>query len=254
MNPFYFGDSSRRLFAIYYPPRGSRVRRQGVVLCYPFGQEYMRGHRAFRQLAQLLVRGGFDVFRFDYHGTGDSDGEGVEARVAEWPDDIGRAIAELQDNGDLKRVSVVGLRLGAALASLAVGGRTDIDRLVLWDPVVSGSAYLDELLSDHSHPQAIEGTVGVRGFPLTEEQRRELAQIDLLATSPGEFTQAHVLVSRDDPRADALAKTWRKQGLAVTIECIPSPGDWNEVDNFGSALVPRDLIQAIVGHLSKETP
>ena len=81
MNPFYFGDSSRRLFGIYHPPKGQSPRSHGIVLCCPFGQEYMRSHRAFRQLANLLSRRGFHVFRFDYHGTGDSDGESTEASV-----------------------------------------------------------------------------------------------------------------------------------------------------------------------------
>jgi len=33
---------------------------------------------------------------------------------------------------------------------------------------------------------------------------------------------------------------------------IPSEGNWNEVDDFGGALIPVLLIQAIVGHLSEE--
>jgi pimeloyl-ACP methyl ester carboxylesterase len=250
VNPFYFGDASRRLFGIYHPPKGPSPRSHGVVLCYPFGQEYMRSHRAFRQLANLLSRRGFHVFRFDYHGTGDSDGESTEASVNEWPRDVGRAIDELEGNADIERVSLVGLRLGAAMATLCARGRADIDDLVLWDPVVSGSAYLGEVLADH--PDPLEGTVGVLGFPLTEKQRQELEQIDLAATPPSE-ARPFLVVSDQDERAAVLARAWREEGLEVRIERLPSPGNWNEVDNYGSALMPRDHIQSIIEHLSKDT-
>jgi hypothetical protein len=43
------------------------------------------------------------------------------------------------------------------------------------------------------------------------------------------------------------------RGIKASAHCIPSNGSWNEVDNFGSALLPQELIQGIVAHLSEET-
>ena len=42
MNPFFFGDTGSALYGVHHPPRGSKARSSGVVLCYPFAQEYMR--------------------------------------------------------------------------------------------------------------------------------------------------------------------------------------------------------------------
>ena len=78
MNPFFFGSSERPLYGVHHPPRERGPRESGVVLCYPMGQEYMRSHRAFRQLANLLTRKGHHVFRFDYFATGDSSGASGE--------------------------------------------------------------------------------------------------------------------------------------------------------------------------------
>src|SRR5262245_24413810 len=144
MNPFFFGSSERPLFGVHHPPRERGARETGVVLCYPMGQEYMRSHRAFRQLANLLTRAGQHVFRFDYFATGDSSGASGEGSLAQWLADVNQAIDELKDNASLASVSLVGLRLGAALAARASAGRADIDRLVLWDPVVLGPSYLEE--------------------------------------------------------------------------------------------------------------
>ena len=114
MNPFFFGSSEERLLGVHHPPRGRVPREVGVLLCYPLGQEYMRAHRAFRQLAMLLARRGFHVLRFDWFGTGDSAGAGEEGSIARWLEDARTAIDELKDTAGVTRVSLVGLRLGAA--------------------------------------------------------------------------------------------------------------------------------------------
>ena len=46
----------------------------------------------------------------------------------------------------LDRVTLVGLRFGATLAAAAAAGRDDVERLVLWDPVVDGADYMQSVL------------------------------------------------------------------------------------------------------------
>ena len=53
MTPMYFGSSTSPLYGVYHAPMG-HDRNQGVLLCYPFGQQYMRAHRAFRQMTTQL--------------------------------------------------------------------------------------------------------------------------------------------------------------------------------------------------------
>ena len=109
MNAFFFGRSERSLFGVYHPPQGKTDRKAGIVLCCPMGQEYMRSHRAFRQLANLLSRKGYHVLRFDWFGTGDSMGGSSEFSVRSCLDDLDVAIMELRDNAELEQVSLVGL-------------------------------------------------------------------------------------------------------------------------------------------------
>ena len=66
----------------------------GAVLCAPWGQEYMRTHRALRQLATQLDRAGIHVFRFDYFGTGDSSGDSDAGTPLRWIEDIRSAADE----------------------------------------------------------------------------------------------------------------------------------------------------------------
>jgi pimeloyl-ACP methyl ester carboxylesterase len=256
MNPFFFGSSQRPLFGVHHPPRERGAREAGVVLCYPMGQEYMRSHRAFRQLANLLTRRGLHVFRFDYFATGDSSGASGEGSLAQWVADVHLAIEELKDNASLESVSLVGLRLGAALAVRASASRRDIDRLVLWDPVVRGPSYLDELCAAAGEPKAANGaapaTLGVLGFPLVPALREELAALDLLERDVARARKIEIVVSGERGEYQGLRDRLTERGLPIEYTCVPSPGNWNEVDNFGSALLPQQLIQEIVARFAKE--
>jgi pimeloyl-ACP methyl ester carboxylesterase len=259
VNPFFFGTSEEPLFGVYHPPHSDTGRAAGIVLCYPLGQEYMRAHRAFRQLALLLSRAGFHVMRFDYFGTGDSAGDGTEATIERWIADIGTAIDELKDTADVDEVAVVGLRLGATLAAKAVAARDDVPHFILWDPVVHGKAYFEQELvgqvrSAHGVSAPVGATmkretIGVNGFPLTPALQTSLVNLELKSVPVQSSTERFVVVSSETPEQKELAASLRS-GSKDTFVCVPSDGNWNEVDDFGSALIPQAIIRAIVNHLS----
>lgn len=262
MNPLYFGSSERSLFGVYHPPKAKQARKSGVVLCYPYGQEYMRAHRAFRQLALLLQKAGFHVMRFDYSGTGDSSGEGDSGSIQQWAADIGTAIDELKETAQVERVSLVGLRLGATLAAMAAAGRTDVEAVALWDPIVSGESYLAEMRTsrvgahagtDRSSSDDPNATFGVMGFPITPPLRAELERLRLTDIGAPAGSKRAVVVSHERPEYTAAGQH-RPAGIgAVHYELMASEGNWNEVDDYGGALIPQRLIQGIVAYLVKET-
>lgn len=251
MNPFFFGSSKRPLFGMHHPPRAGTSRDSAVVLCPPIGQEYMRTHRAFRQLALQLTREGFHVLRFDYFGTGDSGGFSDEATLAEWRDNVAEAVEELRDTSGVSRVDLVGLRLGAALAAQVAAERSDIRVAVLWDPVVSGADYLAELLAMAESPSRGNGSkpeiIGVNGFPLSSELRSDLGGIDL--TSLAQWRGGLVVTSESRPEWEGLVAVLEASS-ATAYQCIPTRSDWDNVDRLGAALLPQKIIQRIVRYVS----
>lgn len=265
MNPFFFGDSAEPLFGVYHPPREQRHPPSAALLCYPLGIEYMRAHRAFRQLTMLLTRAGVHVLRFDYFGTGDSAGEGEDVSLDRCRADIAVAFDELKANAGVDRAGIIGLRMGATLAVGAAEGRPDVDRIVLWDPIVHGSAYLEELrrfadldgsrrngdaANGNGRPWPA-GTVGVGGFPLTAAMRTELAGIDLTAADPP-GAPVTILISEERASDRALCRHWSEAGGDIECRCVPSENRWVEGDAFGSALIPQDIIQAVVETFAQE--
>jgi pimeloyl-ACP methyl ester carboxylesterase len=260
MNPFYFGSSREPLYGIYNPPRARSGDPVGAVLCYPMGSEYMRSHRAFRQLTNLLTRAGVHVLRFDYFGTGDSAGDEEQSSVQRWLIDVEHAIDELKDTAGLKNVRLVGLRFGGTLACLVASRRQDVERAVLWDPVVRGENYLQELLTyaeipalAHGRPATWpSGTVGVGGFPLTDALRAEIAAIDLAKLTERPAGRVDLIASAERAEDISCHETWRNAGLNVRYRCIPSEGNWAEGDEFGSALIPQEIIQGVVQSITEE--
>jgi pimeloyl-ACP methyl ester carboxylesterase len=253
MNPFFFGSSPKQLFGIHHPPKTATAREVAILVCYPFGDEYMRTHKAMRQLTLQLAKGGFHLLRFDYYGTGDSAGESEEGTMAQWLEDVAVAADELKETAGVSRVSLVGLRLGATLAAKAAAGRNDVDDLVLWDPIVAGAAYIDELLLPPRYlrhlpqaPLAPDETAGSAGFPLTPALRAELTALDLTNVAVPGPRRVSLVVSHERDDYTRL-KTRLEQRPAFTYQHVASPSPWIEPEQSGGAMVlPHEIIKAIV--------
>ena len=242
MKPFFFGDSQRPLLGLHHPPSRGARRRCAVVICNPFGQEYLRAHRALSELAHRLADGGFHVLRFDYYGCGDSAGESHEGTIEQWLRDIGAAADEVREASGSARVALVGLRLGASLAALLAAERKDIEHLVLWDPILDGAAYLRELqssqeawLRDHAHrgspPRSAEPPREALGFPI----------------APG------VAASLD--RLRLSGESWpASQVLVVDLRSFPGAPVWSHADGLGRSLVPHGALESITSWLASACP
>ena len=254
MKPHFFGEGEAPLYGVYDAPRTTVAEPPAVLACYPIAGEYMRAHRAFRQLTNLLSRGGAHVMRFDYHATGDSHGTIDGMSVERWRKDIDTAVDELRELCRADSVTLVGLRFGAALALLAAERIEAVDHVVLWDPIVGGAAYVEELEAKHAAeqrgrgaPADARGTIGVNGFPVPAGLRAEVAQVDLTALTPRAGLRVDLVVSSEKPEWSRLADHLANIPGGSRYELAPSAGDWGEADEFGSALIPQQIIQSVIG-------
>lgn len=259
MTPLYFGDSARQLFGIYQAP-ATRPRDTGVLLCNPVGKEYMRSHWALRQVASQLTRSGFHVFRFDYRGTGDSAGESGEGDVASWCEDVVAAAEELKDMAGTRRLALVGLRLGAALAALASETLRPL-RLVLWDPVVAGKPYLDEIGALHrellasrtyfARPRADAAPDELLGFRCPRALRASIATIDL-PRCLAHAERIHLVVSERRDVYERLQQTWSEaHGARFSHHTINAPGEWGDLEQIEHALLVGDLPRTLAELLER---
>ncbi len=160
---FFFNSRGHGLYGFLETPPalGLRGRTDGAVIVHPFMEERQDAHSVLGDIARRLAATGRPALRFDLYGHGDSAGDWRDATVEGWLDDIATAVDELRVRTGVTRVGLYGLRFGATLAALAARALAP-ERLVLWQPVVRGDAYVMELLRAHlSAEMVLHKRVGV---------------------------------------------------------------------------------------------
>jgi alpha-beta hydrolase superfamily lysophospholipase len=247
--PLYFGAPDQSSFGWFHLP-GSSAGAIGAVICPPLGHEYTHSHRSLRYLADRLAGAGIPTLRFDYHGTGDAPGGDHDPqRLGAWIQSIRDAIQTLRTESGCRRVVVIGVRMGAALAVVASRG-LHVDGLVLWAPCTRGRAYVREAKavaltgSTSVDPASLSTDIETGGFIMTAETQADLGRLNLDDHVPD---GAHVLiVSRDDvPDGGAVLQAkWAAQG--ADVELRSSTGYADMVLAPHNTRIPRATIAGIV--------
>lgn len=255
MKPRFFGPSDRQLFGIYQPPSSPAQASHGVLLCYPGIQEYNTSHWAFRRLASLLTRAGYPVFRFDYYGSGDSMGEVEDGTPEAWIDNVLDAASELKDIAEVRQVSVIGMRYGAALAYLAATRGLQVRDLFLWEPVIYGAAYLDELRHlDTTQNVLFMHTRKLRkqrdelfGYPCPAAVRDSIAGLDLTQAPRPSAARVRLMVAARGPEHQRLCDHLSGQGLDAAVREVRGAGG----QRCDKAMLSNEILIAMTEELGR---
>ena len=144
--PVYFRSGESVLFGWLHTAHAKAKGSRGVVICNPFGYEYICAHRSVREYAEAIAATGIPVLRFDYSGTGDSaDSDESADQIGIWSNDVTAAVSELRRLTGVDRTCLLGIRLGTLLATVASAQCPSVDSLIMIGPIVSGRRYVREL-------------------------------------------------------------------------------------------------------------
>ncbi|MFI5298531.1 MAG: amino acid adenylation domain-containing protein [Polyangiales bacterium] len=267
-HPAFFGEKGS-LYGVCNIPK-KRSGEVGVLVCYPIAREYMRAFWSCRLLANQLAAQGVPVFRFDYLGTGDSLGDTPDWNLDTWTDDILTAAEEFRQKANVREVSVVSLRLGAALTARALERGLAVRDAVLWDPVVSGREYLSTLESCHASlleyqtsafPFPTLGQLDVDphelgGFRFEPSIRESIAHLALNAQAFARCTRLAICASDDRPEYRALEASLRSVHGDVSYRVVVTDnvGAWSDIQLWEAALLPSALLENIVAFLTEKKP
>jgi uncharacterized protein len=256
MHPFYFNGEQKPLFGAYYEPTTSRPAGLPVLVCPPTGHEYVRCYNSVRKLCGRLAQSGFGVLKFDYCGLGDSYGDGSEADVPEFRDNIRAAAAELSRRSGKAEITIVGMRFGATLAAGMRFEGITARNLVLWDPIVEGASYLTSLRD--LHQACLVDSIRYRklqphrttqnellGFRYPAKLQTSMSQLSLL-NKPFPYNDCFLLTSSQSTEYDELTQSLgRNTRGRFTHEFVQEPAGWDDVRQVESALAANRAVAAI---------
>jgi len=239
MQPLWFGPATEPIFGTLHEPVSARDL--GAVVCASAGFETVGTHRSLRLLAGQLAASGVPTLRFDWPGTGDSSGVMDDpGRVPAWLASVASAIDVLREATGVRRVALVGVRLGALLALEAVDRGLDVDGLVLLFMPEKGEQWLREARARHRMgvaalaapdppaPALPEGAWEVNGLMLTRETREALTALDPAAreTWPREPPPVLLLRSETQPPNGRCESALVARGGSVEATGAPGYAMW----------------------------
>jgi exosortase A-associated hydrolase 2 len=238
-------------YCVYHPAAGHR--RGALLFVPPFGDEMNKARRMMALQARTLAQAGFDILQIDLDGCGDSSGEAADARWESWRTDLALGRRWLaQRSGHIP--ALLALRLGALLALDFADRDGDVRQVVLWQPVLDGAAFVNQLYRQHLASAMLTtesvtdsgGIAGLRarhaqgqcieigGYALAPQLARACAglRLETLARPdialhwcdigpPGRATA---------PVIAALLQRWRDAGQPLQFSVIDGPAFWETAE------------------------
>lgn len=248
MEPLNFGPGNG-VFGIFQASQG--VQSLGkILICPPLFVDFYRTHQIIKEAAGLLSMQGYETLRFDLRGTGDSAKNFNEVSVRHWMEDIRSAYRELQDLSGDGKSHVIGIRISGLLALQALQDDVhDISSFTLWDPITSGSRYVDDLAETHAHYvakyQAVRGAPPnlldheLAGFECHQNLAHEFRTLEIRSLMDHSQTRANlrVLQSQNENCGDLRDKSHH-------VTDIDANCGWNTMDS--AVLFDKAILNGLV--------
>jgi pimeloyl-ACP methyl ester carboxylesterase len=129
-----FRNQGQRLYGMLHRPEGVEIA-PAVVLCHGFTGSRMETHFLFVKMARDLADHGIAALRFDFRGSGESEGRFQDMTIGGEISDAEAALRWLrrQRGIDPARLGLLGLSLGGCVSACIAGRHPQIIKaLALW--------------------------------------------------------------------------------------------------------------------------
>jgi uncharacterized protein len=161
-----FENQGVKIFGVMHLPVGITAA-PAVLFCHGLAGHRIGKHRMYVSLSECLSRVGIASFRFDFRGSGDSEGEFAEMTLNGEVSDAVKAFEFLaeQPGIDPDRIGIFGRSFGGAISILAAHKFGSVKSIALWAPVFNAKQWEEkwEMVKTHQ---------------VDEEKRHELMRIN----------------------------------------------------------------------------
>lgn len=229
-NQISFNVSGNNLRGVLHiPDNNKKIGLPAVLLCHGFMGNKTGLHRLFVKAARFLALAGYVVLRFDFSGCGDSDGNHEDVTINGQITETLAALEYLRSQPFVKKdeTYLIGLSMGAAVASLAAERADGLRGLALWAPVANMYKDIKGIVGDGLFGEIeANGQVDYLGFGLRSEFLQSL-RVNQPLTAAGNFQNPALIIhgTGDDeiPCTNAgLYKKFRDESSRLTkVHYIP---------------------------------
>lgn len=161
----FFLNEGERLAGMLHLP--DKLPAPAIILCHGFTGNRVESHRLFVHAARTLCKEGFIAFRFDFRGSGESEGLFQSTTISREISDLKAALNTLSQRREVisDRIGVIGLSLGGAVALLTASRDERIKAICLWSTPAD--------LKDLSTHIAVQDILGIRKRSIKELMEME---------------------------------------------------------------------------------
>jgi putative redox protein len=159
MDAFVFQNQrGQNLVGVMHHGQGDQPR-PCLITCHGFAGTKIGGSRRFVEFARYATKYNLSVFRFDFAGSGDSDGDLVDLTLDRELEDLQAALNLVStiDGVDLKRIGLVGHCLGGVSVIRESARNSQIYKTVAWAPFTDLSGAVLRLIGEDAFSILQEG-------------------------------------------------------------------------------------------------
>lgn len=245
--PFFLATGDGERFCLYHEPQAGTPPRGVILYIHPFAEEMNKSRRMVFLQARAFAQSGYGVLQIDLYGCGDSSGDLRQASWDIWLADLAHARRWLAQR-DIGPCYIWGLRLGALLA-LDYARDARPAGLILWQPALSGRAFLNQfarlqsagrLFSDG---RVVEQDTEIAGYRISSSLSDTIKQLDAANMAPrcpvqllelntypqdaaSMYAQAAGSGASLQPASTLLIQRWCEDGATVHAQALDGAPFW----------------------------
>lgn len=136
LRSFIIGKSGKRIVGITERP-DSPGKYPVILMLHGFSGDHIVSGFKFPRVSRLLVERGFVTVRFDFRGSGDSEGNFEDMSILTELSDAMEVLGYIKKKDFYNhKLGIIGYSMGGAVASLLAPKVKDTNAVCLWSPAI----------------------------------------------------------------------------------------------------------------------
>ncbi|MCD6547653.1 MAG: alpha/beta hydrolase [Nanoarchaeota archaeon] len=143
----------QKLVGVLHEPKEKTDKIVIIVNTFTGDKDYQP---IIKDCAEFLSMNKIAVLRFDFAGTGESEGDYKDATISSEVEDLKSAIDFVEEHG-YKKIGLIGFSMGATVAIIAYNSK--IKTLVLWSPLLNPKIMYERYMKRFGDEFKIKGFI-----------------------------------------------------------------------------------------------